>query len=201
MTARGMGLVACTSCGLLAPIRASTCVRCHARLQSRFPQSQQRVMAWLAAGLVAYIPANLFPMLRTTQLFRTEDSTIIGGVAELIHHGAYAIAVIVFVASVVIPIAKFMVIAALAAILSRPHRKDPHRLHKLHFAVELIGRWSMIDVFVVAIIVALVQFDVLIAVKPGFAAACFASSVVFTMLSAQALDPRLIWDETGEASR
>ncbi len=195
LSAREAGLVACRSCGLVWPPSTARCGRCHARLASRDANSLERVWAWLVAGLLVYIPANLYPMLRTTQLFRTEDSTIVGGVVDLIHHHAYGIAAIVFFASVVIPVGKFLVIAYLAVLLSSSHGTDPHRLHKLHVAVEWIGRWSMIDVFVVAILVALVQFDVLATIKPGLAAACFALSVVFTMLSAQAFDPRLIWDQ------
>lgn len=199
-TARGAGLVACTSCGLVVPPEIEACPRCQARMQSRDDGSIQRVLAWLIAGLIVYFPANMYPMLRTTQMFKSQDSTIVGGVVDLIHHQAYAIAAIIFVASVVIPVGKFIVIAYLAVLLSRPHNKDPHRLHTLHTAVEFIGRWSMIDVFVVAILVALVQFDVLASIKPGLAAACFALSVVFTMLSAQAFDPRLIWDIDDEGT-
>ena len=198
MTARDAGLVACTSCGLLAPPQMETCPRCHAHLASRDFGALQRVMAWLVAGLIAYIPANVYPMLRTTQMFQSQDSTIVGGVVDLIHHHAYAIAAIVFIASVAIPVAKFIAIGYLALLLSSGRNSDPHRLHKLHHAVEFIGRWSMIDVFVVAILVALVQFDVIATIKPGIAAVCFALSVVFTMLSAQAFDPRSIWDVTGK---
>ena len=198
LTAREAGLVACRSCGLVCEPARETCPRCHARLQSRDRGSLDRAWAWLVAGLIVYIPANTYPMLRTTQLFRTQDSTIVGGVVDLIHHGAIAIALIVFVASVVIPVGKFMVIAYLAFLLGRDRPVDPHRLHKLHLAVEWIGRWSMIDVFVVAILAALVQFDVLATIVPGVAAACFALSVVFTMLSAQAFDPRLMWDRASK---
>lgn len=199
-TARDAGMVACTSCGLVAQPDVKACPRCHARMQSRDDGSIERVLAWLVAGLIVYIPANMYPMLRTTQMFKSQDSTIVGGIVDLIHHQAYAIAAIIFIASVVIPVGKFGVIAYLAVLLARPHTKDPHKLHVLHSAVEFIGRWSMIDVFVVAILVALVQFDVLASIKPGFAAACFALSVVFTMLSAQAFDPRLIWDTNDEGA-
>lgn len=197
-TAREAGLVACRSCGLVAQPSDPACRRCHARLESRDLMSLQRVWAWLLAGLIVYVPANLYPMLRTTQLYKTQDSTIVGGVVDLVHHGAYAIAAVVFIASVVIPVGKFIAIAYLAVLLKRPQKSNPHRLHKVHHAVELIGRWSMVDVFVVAILVALVQFGGVASIAPGLAAACFALSVVFTMLSAQAFDPRLIWDATDQ---
>lgn len=199
-TARAAGLVACRSCGVLAPDGQSVCARCGARLQSRDLMSLQKVWAWLIAGLVVYIPANIYPMLRTTQMMRTQESTIVGGVVDLVHHQAYGIAFIVFFASVVIPVGKFGVIAYLALIMTRPHRQDPHQLHRLHELVEFIGRWSMIDVFVVAILTALVQFDVLATINPGIAAVSFALSVVFTMLSAQSFDSRLIWDRIAEGS-
>ena len=198
ITAREAGLVACTTCGLLAPPDLDTCPRCHAHLSSRDTGALQRVLAWLVAGLIAYVPANVYPMLRTTQMFQSTDSTIVGGVVDLIGHHAYAIAAIVFIASVAIPVAKFIAIGYLAYLLSRGRNNDPHRLHKLHEAVEFIGRWSMIDVFVVAILVALVQFNVVATINPGIAAVCFALSVIFTMLSAQAFDPRSIWDVTGK---
>ena len=196
LTAREMGLVACRDCGLTAMPSVPACPRCGATLASRDGTSLQRVWAWWLAGLVAYVPANLYPMLRTTQMLRTQDSTIVGGVVDLIGLGAYAIAAIVFVASVVIPLGKFAAIAGLAWLLARPGRgrAHGHTLHRLYEAVEFIGRWSMIDVFVVAILAALVQFDVLASIRPGLAAACFALSVVFTMLSAQAFDSRLIFD-------
>lgn len=194
ITARETGRVVCRSCSLVAPVQRARCARCNAALQSRDVLSQQKVWAWLCVGLIAYVPANIYPMLRTTQGFRTEQSTIIGGVVDLVDHGAYLVATIVFLASIVIPVGKFIVIAYLAVLTNRRHRTDPHRLLLLHEVVEFIGRWSMIDVFVVAILTALVQFDVLATINPGIAAVCFALSVVFTMLAAQSFDSRQIWD-------
>lgn len=194
ITARDAGRVVCRSCGMVELKGATRCTRCTGALQSRDLQSQQKVWAWVFAGLLAYIPANLYPMLRTTQNFRTEESTIIGGVVDLMDHGAFGIAFIVFAASILIPVGKFLVIGYLAILTSRQHRTDPHRLLLLHEIVEFIGRWSMIDVFVVAILTALVQFDVLATINPGIAAICFSLSVIFTMLAAQSFDSRLIWD-------
>ncbi|WP_224816380.1 paraquat-inducible protein A [Hasllibacter sp. MH4015] len=194
ITARDSGRVVCRTCSLVAPENQVRCARCKERLKSRDMQSLQKVWAWLIVGLIAYIPANTYPMLLTTQGFRTEESTIIGGVIDLFDHGAYSVAAIVFVASIVIPVGKFVVIGYLAILTARRHRTDPHRLLYLHEVVEFIGRWSMIDVFVVAILTALVQFDVLATINPGIAAVCFALSVVFTMLAAQSFDSRQIWD-------
>lgn len=194
VTAREAGRIVCRQCGRVESATAARCQRCLGALQSRDLQSLQKVWAWLIVGLIAFVPAMLYPMLRTTQSFRTEESTIVGGVIELVHHGAYSVAIIVFVASIVIPVGKFLVIGYLAVLTARSHRTDPHRLLLLHEVVEFIGRWSMIDVFVVAILTALVQFNVLATINPGIAAVCFAVSVIFTMLAAQSFDSRLIWD-------
>jgi len=120
---------------------------------------------------------------------------LMGGVIDLLHHGAYFVAIVVFVASVCIPLGKFIAIAWIAIALRRPPGAiSAHKLHRLHEIVEFIGRWSMVDVFVVAILSALVQMSVVLSINPGLAAISFALSVAFTMLSAQSLDPRLIYD-------
>lgn len=194
LTAHAAGLVGCRTCGRANPQAASTCLRCGAKLDPA--PGLQAVWAWLIAGLVVYIPANLYPMLRTSTMGRTTDNTIVGGAIELMHYGSYGVALIVFVASVVIPIAKFFAIGYLAlAVRNRWPMKGRNRLH-LYEVVEFVGRWSMIDVFVVAILSALVRFDLAATIAPGIAAASFALSVAFTMLSAQSFDPRLIWLET-----
>ncbi len=145
-----------------------------------------------------YIPANIYPMLRTASLGHETQNTIIGGVFELIAYNSYGVALIVFIASVIIPVGKFVAIAFLALSINRASILSARaRLH-LYEVVEFIGRWSMLDVFVVAILSALVQFEFVANVHPGIAAVSFALSVAFTMLSAQSFDPRLIWD-TDEA--
>ena len=194
LTARDRGLVACTRCTKVWPVGRETCGRCGTRLVSRDYRSLQRVWAWLIVGLICYIPANLFPMLRTRMLFTTTESTIVEGALELAHHGAYGIALVIFVASVMIPVGKFVAIGWLAYSVAKPLSMEPHRRQKLYEVVEFIGRWSMIDVFVVAILSALVQLNVAASINPGPAAITFAMSVIFTMLAAQSFDPRMIWD-------
>lgn len=194
-TARGMGLVACTRCGYVHNPDTARCTRCGSILQSRDTRSLQRVWAWWWAGLIAYIPANIYPMLLTSALGSSTQSTILGGVVELWAHGDPPIAIIVFVASVVIPVGKFLAIAFLALTAKRQRRGDRHGRHRLYEFVEFIGRWSMIDVFVVAILASLVQFNLVATVNPGVAAICFALSVAFTMQAALSFDPRIIWDD------
>ena len=194
LTAREAGLVACTGCGRLDHIGEQSCTLCGASLDSRDEQSLQKVWAWMIAGLIAYIPANLYPMLETETLGRVSDSTIVGGVIELIHHGSWGVAAMVFVASVVIPIGKFLAIMFLAYCIKHPARTSSLTRQHLYEAVEFIGRWSMIDVFVVAILSSLVHLGSVVNVNPGIAAVSFALSVAFTMLSAQSFDSRQIWD-------
>ena len=192
-TARQAGLVACVTCGRVDRRGAEECARCGDTLPHQSRRSLQTVWAWLFAGIVVYIPANTYPMLRTSTLLDKSESTIIGGAIELLHYGSYGVAFIVFFASIVIPIGKFIAIGYLALNLRRARPDRVHQRHLLYEVVEFIGRWSMIDVFVVAILSALVQLGFVASIHPGPAAASFALSVAFTMLSAQSFDPRLIW--------
>ena len=193
-TAREMGLVACARCTRVWPRGTSRCARCGHKLQSRDRLSLQKVWAWWVVGLMCYIPANLYPMLRTRMLATTSEDTIIAGAVELAHHGSYGIALVILVASVLIPVGKFLIIAGLAFSVRHGSALSPERRHQLYELVEYIGRWSMIDVFVVAILSSLVQLGTLAAIQPGIASLFFALSVIFTMLSAQSFDSRLIFD-------
>lgn len=199
LTARAAGLVGCELCERAAPQGARVCGQCGARLPEHGRRPLSAVWAWLVAGIVLYIPANLQPMLVTQQFGKSYPSTIVGGAIELFSHGSYGIAAIVFFASVIIPVTKFLAIGRLALIASGRAPMAPERALKLYEVVEFIGRWSMIDVFVVAILTALVQLGFIARLEPGSAAALFALSVSFTMLSARAFDPRLIWDRVGSA--
>jgi paraquat-inducible protein A len=194
LSARALGIVACQRCTKAAPLGTRTCDRCGHKLQSRDPMSLQRVWAYWFVGLLCYIPANVYPMLKTQTLFSTDESTIIGGAVELAHHGAFGIAAIILIASVVIPLAKFWAVAYLAVSVTQPTRVSNQRRQFIYEIVEYIGRWSMIDIFVVAILSALVQLKTLASINPGPASIFFAFSVIFTMLSAQAFDSRMIWD-------
>ncbi|MDK3074387.1 paraquat-inducible protein A [Sedimentitalea sp. JM2-8] len=194
LTARSAGLVACTSCGRVHRPDEPVCVRCGSALSSRDRKSLQKVWAWLVAGLICYVPANIYTMMRTSMFGYELDSTIVGGVIDLIEYQSYSVAVIVFFASVMIPIGKFIAIAFLAYSVHNPAILGGRARQRLYDVVEFIGRWSMIDVFVVAILSSLVQFNFIATINPGIAAVSFALSVAFTMLSAQSFDSRLIWD-------
>ena len=197
MTAHRAGLLGCHSCGRVWPDQETACARCGATLVPPDRRGLQKVWAWWFAGLIMYLPANIFPMMSTQSfagLAGSTESTILEGVVELIHYGNWDIALIVFVASIIVPIAKFVAIAWLAMVAGRPATAEQaHTRLKIFEVVEFIGRWSMIDVFVVAILSALVQLGFVASIHPGPAAVSFALSVAFTMLSAQSFDPRLIW--------
>ncbi|MHA6343952.1 paraquat-inducible protein A [Roseivivax sp. CAU 1761] len=201
VTAREAGLVACTRCARVWPGGTPRCGRCGSCLSSRDHTSLQRVWAWWVAGLVCYIPANLYPMLVTRTLVSRSESTIVGGAVEIAQSGSYAIAAIILIASVLIPVGKFLAIAYLAISARRGSTLSARRRQHLYEIVEFIGRWSMIDVFVVAILSALVQLSAVAQIHPGPAALTFALSVIFTMLSAQSFDSRLIWDKARSPQR
>ena len=194
VSAKDLNLVACTRCAKVWPVSASTCGRCGHKLVSRDSQSLSRVWALWVIGFMCYIPANTYPMLKTRTLFQVEESTIIGGAVELAQYGNWGIAFIILFASVAIPLAKFMAVAFLAISVKRRSVTSQRQRHYLYEVVEYIGRWSMIDIFVVAILSALVQLKTLAAINPGTASIFFALSVIFTMLAAQAFDTRMIWD-------
>jgi len=151
-------------------------------------------MAFSIASVLAYIPANIWPIMVITQLGKTENSTILGGVATFWEMHAYPIAITIFVASVLIPGLKLIALAWLCAIAGGWVKAEPKTATRVYWLTELVGRWSMVDVFVVAILVGLIQMGNLMSIQPGGAAVAFALMVVLTMFAAQAFEPKLIWD-------
>lgn len=195
LTAREMGLIACTRCQQVWEADVANCQRCGQKLASRDLKSIQRVWAYWFLGVACYIPANIYPILVSRWTFYPQESaTIIGGAIELIEYESYAVALVILFASVVIPISKFLAIAFLAISVQRPTSISDHQRQLLYEVVEYIGRWSMIDIFVVAILSSLVQIKLVVSFYPGPASLFFGLSVIITMLSAQAFDSRLIWD-------
>ena len=200
-SAKQQQLQSCHSCELLHTQAEKHCTRCGTLLHQRTPFSIQKSWAYLLTSILLYIPANLYPIMHTTFLGSDEPSTILGGVVILWQHGSYPIALVVFIASIIIPIAKML---ALLWLLISTQMKQQHRIEEriwMYRMTELIGRWSMIDVFVVAVLVALVQLGGLASIQPGLAATAFAGVVIMTMLSALSFDPRLIWDSLNKNER
>nr|WP_220127935.1 paraquat-inducible protein A [Halomonas kenyensis] len=196
-TAASQGLTGCSTCGLVNRFDAaghSHCRRCGERLHVRLPHSLQRTWALLAAATVMYIPANVYPIMTTTTLGHSSPSTIIGGVVELLQMGSWPVAAVIFVASVVVPVGKLVALAWLCLVVARSSELNANSRTRLYRITEFIGRWSMVDVFVVAILVALIRAGSLMSVTPGPAALAFGAVVVLTMLAAMTFDPRMIWD-------
>ena len=195
---RELGLVLCRTCGLavsLASLRIDRrCPRCRSRIEQRTPFSTEMTLAWLIAGIVFYIPANLLPVMHTSGLLGEADSTILGGILEFWRAGDWDIALLIFIASVAGPFTKFIAIGLLLLTVRKKSRWEQHQRTVLYRIVEFIGYWSMLDVIVVALTSALMQFQVLGADEPRAGIAFFCVVVVVTMLSAQSFDPRLIWD-------
>ena len=187
--------IACLSCGLVSEAQEGEgCPRCAARLHRRKPDSQRRSWALLAAAAVMYIPANMFPVLTLISLGRGRPNTILGGVLELINSHLWALAILVFVASITVPVLKIL---GLTIMLLSINRRSAVRLRDrtlLYRVVEFIGRWSMIDVFMISILTGLVHLGFIADVQPGMGALAFASVVILTMLAADCFDPRLMWD-------
>jgi paraquat-inducible protein A len=197
-TAASRGLACCHVCFKVAPVALHRCPRCGATLHLRKPDSLQRTIALVLTATLLYIPANLLPIMSTTQLGKASDNTILGGVIILMHHGDLPIALVIFVASVLVPISKLLALSWLCWSVAYGEATSPHERARLYRATELVGKWSMTDVFVVAILVALVQFGGLLLIRPGAAAMAFGGVVISTMLAAESFDPRLIWDQIGE---
>ena len=172
--------------------KENICRRCGSAIYKHKHFSTEKSWAYLITAIIAYIPANLYPMLITKQFGTVEGSTILGGVVLLWEHGSYPIAMIIFIASILIPVLKFLVLIYLLISVKYPIGKDKKlNKHKLYYMTEAVGPWSMIDVFVVAILAALIHLAN-IEIVAGTAATAFALSVFFTLLAAHAFDERLI---------
>jgi len=200
VSAAQVGLISCGTCALLSrPANAANpghCPRCGAALAWRRHNSVQYTWALVIAAAICYIPANVLPVLSTTAFGATESDTIMGGVIFLYMSGSWPLALIVFVASVMIPLGKLLALAYLLITVQRGSIANMHDRTRIYYLVEFVGRWSMLDVFVDAFVVALVQLQPLMSVEPGLGVVFFMLVVVLTMLAAQTFDPRLIWDST-----
>jgi paraquat-inducible protein A len=194
-------LLGCNCCGLILARRACgddvglRCARCGHPLSARKPQSLQRTWSFLIASTVLYVPANVLPVMTSTNLFRTTSYTIAGGIGELWHSGSWVLAIIVFIASIVVPIAKIVALALLAITVRLAPRWRRLERAKLYRLVEAVGHWSMLDVYVVVLVGGVVQFGRIANAEPEPGLLAFAAVVMLTMLAARSFDPRRIWDD------
>ncbi|MGF6776461.1 paraquat-inducible protein A [Paraburkholderia sp. GAS334] len=202
ITAKRAGFVSCHACARVEPWRPSAapqqCSRCGATLHRRSPDSLIRTWALLLSAALLYIPANLLPVMHTASLVGAEDDTIMSGVVYFWTSGDWPLSVIVFIASILVPMLKLSVLVLLTVTAQRRSKWRPDQRTKLYRIVERVGRWSMLDVFVVTLTVALVRFNSLAVITAGPGALAFGSVVVLTMLASMQFDPRLIWDYVDE---
>ena len=194
-----MNVALCEVCRTLVklgghPNAYAHCPRCGETVHRRIPHSIQHTWALVITSIIFYIPANMLPMMHVHTFAGTQSDTILSGVAYFMHSGAYLIGSVIFIASILVPITKLSILIYL--LLSVQHNKpvDRHRRHRLFHLTEIIGKWSMVDVYVVAIMVALVHFGGLTQIEAGAGATFFLLVVILTMIAAHRFDPRLIWD-------
>lgn len=202
VTAAQAGLIGCHVCGLLmrAPDGDGVprCPRCQSPVHSRKPDSLARTWALVITAVILYIPANLYPVMTVIKMGRGQPDTILSGVMHLIEGGMWPLALLVFVASIVVPVVK---IGVLLYLLFSVQRRSGFRCKDrtvLYRVIEAFGHWSMVDVFLVSILTALVDFGVIATIKPGIGVSFFAAVVVLTLFAARSFDPRLIWDVVDE---
>ena len=200
MRAIDAGILICGECHELNRQDPETdeqsCTRCGALVHARRPDSLMRTRALLLTSAILYIPANLLPIMTVNSLGQGSPSTIMAGVIELVQHGMIPIAAVVFVASILVPTFKLVGIALLLFSVQRRQPLSARQRIIMYRFIEFIGRWSMLDIFVIAILVAVVNFGRIASVEANLGAVAFASVVVLTMLAAVTFDPRLIWDNT-----
>jgi paraquat-inducible protein A len=198
LSAARAGLVSCETCHLVSrqasPDEPGFCRRCGEKLEIRQRDSLATTWALAIAAGICYIPANMLPVLNTVTPQGSDDDTIMGGVIFLYTSGSWPLALMVLIASVMIPLGKLVSIAYLLISVQRGSIKSSRERTRLYRLVVFIGRWSMLDVFVDTFTVALVQLQPLMSVTPGPGVLFFAAVVVLTMLAAESFDPRLIWD-------
>lgn len=196
VTAASAGLMMCHSCELLNRPGGGddACARCGAALHWRKPDSFVRAWAFLVSAAVLYVPANMLPVMNSGSIFGYQSDTILSGVRFLWDSGDWGIAIIIFIASIILPGVK---LAALATLLYATQRRSSWALEgraRAYRVMEVVGRWSMVDIFVAALLVSLVQFKTIAQITIGPGALAFAAVVVLTLFASMSFDPRLMWD-------
>jgi paraquat-inducible protein A len=192
--AREHNVTLCHVCSYVCPQDIHECPRCDSPVHQRKPNSLARTWAFLIAGLIFYIPANTMPVMFTTLLGSASENTIMSGVIEFAESGSWDIAILIFIASIRVPCIKFLVLGTLLVTCQRRSQWAMRERSRLYRFIELIGYWSMLDVLVVALVAALVQFRGLSTIEPRLGILFFGLVVVMTMFAAMSFDPRLIWD-------
>ncbi len=200
MRAIDAGILICIECHELNRQEPDSdeqvCTRCGALVHARRPNSVMRTWALLITAAILYIPANVLPIMTVSSLGQGDPSTIMSGVIQLVQHGMFPIAAVVFIASILVPTFKLVGIGLLLFSVQRHQPLSARQRIIMYRFIEFIGRWSMLDIFVIAILVAVVNFGRLASIEANLGAVAFSSVVILTMLAAVTFDPRLIWDNT-----
>jgi paraquat-inducible protein A len=196
-TAKNNHLALCPKCKKLNTVTAEPqqCSRCHGKFYQRKKNSLQYTLAWNIAALLAFIPANFYPIMIVYRLGIGGEATILSGIGEFIDHGLYPIAIIIFTASIIVPLLKIIGLFVLVYKAHTGIRLKPNKHSKFYHVLEFLGPWSMLDVFVVALMVTIVELGFITSVAAGPAINYFTITVVFTMFAANSFDPRLLWDK------
>lgn len=196
-TARQAGLSLCPKCHKVNKITSEPqqCVRCHGWFHQRKRNSLQYTLAWNIAALLAFIPANLYPIMIIYSLGIGDESTILSGIGQFVDQGLYPIAAIIFTASIIVPLIKILGLFVLVYKAHTGVRLKPDKHSKVYHILEFLGPWSMLDVFVVALLVAVVELGFVTSIAAGPAINYFTLTVIFTMIAANSFDPRLLWDK------
>lgn len=189
------GLAACHVCEKVSPVKLGRCPRCGGHLHLRKTASVTRTLALVAAAMFMYIPANVLPIMGIRELGVLTESTIIAGLIQFWQAGSYPIAIVIFAASILIPFLKIGALLWLCAAVKGMVPYSAKMLGRVYWITELLGRWSMVDIFVVAILVTMVQLGNFMTVTPLPGALAFAGVVILTMFAAMSFDPKLLWDQ------
>jgi paraquat-inducible protein A len=197
------GSVGCETCTLVVvPDKpGAKCPRCGSALHHRKPDSLAWTWALIIAAAVMYVPANVYPVLTVMQLGAGAPSTILGGVEELLESGMYPLAALVFFASIAVPMLKLVGLTVMLLAVQTGRTEWLRDRTRLYYAIHWIGRWSMIDIFMEALLGALVQFGGVVTIEPGIGAVAFCGVVVLTIFAAETFDPRIMWDVAEEQAR
>ncbi|MBC7993905.1 MAG: paraquat-inducible protein A [Rhizobacter sp.] len=204
-SAAPLGLFSCRTCGRVSQLAHAVvegtplhCPRCDTALNHRLPASLQRTWAYTLAATILYIPANLLPIMSTSSVFGDTQHTILGGIEELRASGDWLLALIVFVASIAVPLLKVGALLLLATTAQRRSRWKQLERAQIYRMIDAVGHWTMLDVYVVVLLVGTLSFGALGSVQPGPGLLSFGAVVVLTMMAAGSFDPRLIWPEETE---
>lgn len=198
LTVADQGNLHCRVCSKIFnahALKPAFCPRCGARVHSRIPRSLSQTWALLISSMILYIPANILPIMSVEKLGAGKSDTIFSGVVSLINSNMIPIAVIVFIASILVPLFKMLILFYLLLSVQFKWKFNVVQRTQLYRLIEFVGRWSMLDVFVIVILITLVSFGKIISINAGPAANSFAAVVILTMVAAMKFDPRLMWDD------